>query len=171
MDVAGTAPATTDQPQTYGIEFTGTVKSDVVGGKTAQYRNVVSGNTGDGIFLNGSGHPQSNSRELHRHQRSGDEGSDGRAEPRVPAGPADRYLREERHAQHHRRHDDRRGNVIAGNIGDGVYVNSGAMNVVEYDDIGTEADGSTLLLNARWRGHQSAATPRAPPSPERSTAP
>ena len=41
------------------------------------------------------------------------------------------------------------GNVISGNIGDGVYIGAGTLDIVEGNDIGTDANGDLSIGNGK----------------------
>ena len=138
LNAAGTAAVANGGD---GIEIN--AGGNTIGGTTAAARNVISGNTGDGIDIDGAG--------ATNNLIEGDYiGTD--ATGTVALADAVRRLhRGWRIGQHDRRDDGharhRRGDVISGNAVHGLQISGAADNTVEGDLIGTNAAGTAALPN------------------------
>ena len=119
----------------YGVRIEGGAQYNVIGGTTSGERNLISGNSQDGVVINDSG-------TMSNTVVGNFIGTDASGTAALGNGPGVLF-------NHGSQQNRVEGNVISGNHGDGVWIQaSGTMyNVVSGNYIGTNVSGTAAISN------------------------
>ena len=132
-NAAGTAPI----PNLRGVEITVSASGNTIGGTAANAGNLISGNTNDGIFINGA---NTNTVQQNRigTNAAGTAGlGNGHHGVEIASSTGNIIGGVGANA----------GNVVSGNTTDGIWIGGSDTNTVQQNRIGTNAAGSAKIAN------------------------
>ena len=134
------AQGTAAVPNGFGVFLGAFTGQNTVGGATAASRNVISGNTQHGVFLQTSRRQQHDRRQLHRPERRGHPG---------PRKPGERRPGRRRAHQHHRRGTARPAQRHLRQLGRRRFDpgSTATGNIVRNNYIGTDSSGGSNVGN------------------------